>query len=97
MDKINLSQLIKGINRLQQLKEALLDEVLSPEGAWIHEYQVRRTYPRAIQKPTFMPSGRHTSQSLSGTLKRVGDRLNQEKIQNSLAISILGESAAPQD
>jgi len=45
MDKINISQLIKGINRLQQLKEALLEEVLSPEGAWIHEYQVRRTYP----------------------------------------------------
>lgn len=45
MDEINFPQLIEKINRLQQLREKLLVGSLSPEGAWIHEYEIRRTYP----------------------------------------------------
>lgn len=45
MDEINFPQLIEKIDRLQQLREKLLVGDLSPEGASIHEYEVRRTYP----------------------------------------------------
>lgn len=45
MTEINIQQLSEGLNHLQQLRERLLAGSLSPEGAWIHEYEVRRTYP----------------------------------------------------
>lgn len=44
MTEIRIQQLIEGINDLQQLREKLLAGSLAPEGAWIHEYEVKRTY-----------------------------------------------------
>lgn len=45
MTEINIQQIVEKIEQLQQLRERLLADTLSPEGAWIHEYEVRRVYP----------------------------------------------------
>lgn len=44
MEAIDSSGLIDGIKQLQQLRDSLLARPLSPAGAWIHEYEVQRTY-----------------------------------------------------
>lgn len=45
MATIDVEQIMEGIRRLQQVQEQLRAEELSPEGAWIHQYQVTRSYP----------------------------------------------------
>ncbi len=45
MDEIDTQKIIEGIQQLQQLREELLAGDLSPEGAWIHEYEITRFYP----------------------------------------------------
>lgn len=45
MATIDVEQIIKGIRRLQQVQAQLQAEELSPQGAWIHQYQVTRSYP----------------------------------------------------
>ena len=45
MATIDVEQIIKGIRLLQQVQEQLRAKELSPEGAWIHQYQVTRSYP----------------------------------------------------
>lgn len=45
MTEINIQHLIERIKHLQQLREELIGGSLSPEGAWIHEYEIQRRYP----------------------------------------------------
>lgn len=45
MDEIDVQKMIEGIQQLQQLREELLAGDLSPDGAWIHEYEITRFYP----------------------------------------------------
>ncbi|MDX2241109.1 MAG: hypothetical protein NW224_10535 [Leptolyngbyaceae cyanobacterium bins.302] len=45
MATIDIEPIMKGIRRLQQVQEQLQARELSPEGAWIHQYQVTRSYP----------------------------------------------------
>ena len=44
MTEIDFPGLIEGLHRLQQLRDKLRSGRLSPEGAWIHEYEVKRKY-----------------------------------------------------
>lgn len=45
MATIDVEPIMEGIRRLQQVQEQLRAKELSPEGAWIHQYQVTRFYP----------------------------------------------------
>lgn len=45
MSDINIDEIIEKINYLKTLREELLEKDLSPKGAWIHEYQIHRSYP----------------------------------------------------
>jgi hypothetical protein len=45
MSEIDIQKIIEGIQQLQQLREELLAGDLSPEGTWIHEYEITRFYP----------------------------------------------------
>lgn len=45
MTEIDFPRLIEGLHHLQQLRDKLRTSSLSPEGAWIHEYEVKRKYP----------------------------------------------------
>jgi len=44
----DLQQILDGIHRLMSERSHLLTSDLSPEGAWIHEYTVRRRYPKGF-------------------------------------------------
>lgn len=44
-EEIDIEKILKGIQQLQQLRSELLAGSLSPPGAWIHEYVVKRFYP----------------------------------------------------
>lgn len=44
MHEINVAALIERIRQLQQIREELRSGALSSEGAWIHEYEVKRLY-----------------------------------------------------
>jgi len=44
MNEIDVETLIERIRQLQHIPEELLVAKLSPEGAWIHEYEVKRLY-----------------------------------------------------
>lgn len=44
-DPTDIQVLIEKLHRLQHLRERLLTKPLSPEGAWIHYYEVSRKYP----------------------------------------------------
>jgi hypothetical protein len=43
--EINTNQLTEALARLIQARTELLTQELSPVGAWIHEYTVKRRYP----------------------------------------------------
>jgi hypothetical protein len=45
MADIDVDDLIKKLKQLKKLREKLLKSDLSPEGAWIHHYQIHRNYP----------------------------------------------------
>lgn len=45
MTEIDFPKLIEGLHHLQRLRDKLRTSSLSPEGAWIHEYEVKRKYP----------------------------------------------------
>lgn len=47
-EAIDLQRILEGINRLASERSHLLASDLSPEGAWIHEYTVRRRYPNGF-------------------------------------------------
>ena len=49
MVDINVDEIIEKIQYLKALREKLLESKLSPEGAWIHEYQIHRTYPSGYE------------------------------------------------
>ena len=44
----DLQKIREGIQRLMQERSHLLASDLSPPGAWIHEYTVRRRYPKGF-------------------------------------------------
>lgn len=44
MSDIDVRRIIEQVGRLEQIRSELLKQALSPEGAWIHEYEVPRTY-----------------------------------------------------
>lgn len=43
--EIDLQKILNGIQYLMQVRSQLLESELSPEGAWIHEYEVKKRYP----------------------------------------------------
>lgn len=43
--ELDLQKILDGINHLMQMRSQLLERELSPEGAWIHEYEVKKRYP----------------------------------------------------
>lgn len=45
MEDIDIDKIIEKIEYLKALREEVLKSELSPEGAWIHEYQIHRSYP----------------------------------------------------
>ena len=45
MADTDVDDLIKKLKQLKKLREKLLKSDLSPEGAWIHHYQIHRNYP----------------------------------------------------
>lgn len=44
----DLEKILNGIHQLIQQRSHLLTSDLSPESAWIHEYTVRRRYPKGF-------------------------------------------------
>ena len=44
----DLQKILDGIDHLRKERSQLLTSDLSPEGAWIHEYTVRRRYPKGF-------------------------------------------------
>jgi len=49
MENINVNEIIDKIQYLKTLREELLESELSPEGAWIHQYQIHRSYPSGYE------------------------------------------------
>lgn len=49
MTDINVDEIIEKIQYLKVLREELLQANLSPEGAWIHQYQIHRVYPSGYE------------------------------------------------
>ncbi|MEM7592351.1 MAG: hypothetical protein AAF383_12655 [Cyanobacteria bacterium P01_A01_bin.83] len=49
MEDININEIIDKINYLKTLREELLESELSPEGAWIHQYKIHRSYPSGYE------------------------------------------------
>ena len=47
--KLDQQKILDGITHLMRLRSQLLESDLSPEGAWIHEYEVKRYYPSGFQ------------------------------------------------
>jgi hypothetical protein len=45
MVEIDVPKIIQDIEQLQRLRLELLEQELSPEQAWIHQYEVKRVYP----------------------------------------------------
>lgn len=45
MTEPDLQRLLEGIQHLMEMRSHLLANDLSPQGAWIHEYEVKRRYP----------------------------------------------------
>ena len=48
MTQPDLQGILEGIQRLMSERSHLLSSDLSPEGAWIHIYTVRRRYPKGF-------------------------------------------------
>ena len=46
--EVDLEKILNGIQQLIQLRSHLQKSDLSPESAWIHEYTVRRRYPKGF-------------------------------------------------
>lgn len=42
----HIDQIIEKLQELKEIRQQLIDEPMSPPGAWIHEYEVRRRYKR---------------------------------------------------
>lgn len=49
MKNINVDEIIDKIQYLKALRQQLLKSELSPEGAWIHKYDVHRSYPSGYE------------------------------------------------
>lgn len=43
--ELDQQKILDGITHLMRLRSQLLKSDLSPEGAWIHEYEVKKRYP----------------------------------------------------
>ncbi len=48
MTQPDLQKILDGIHYLMSERSHLLTSELSPEGAWIHQYVVRRRYPKGF-------------------------------------------------
>lgn len=49
MANIDIDEIIEKIKYLKALREELLQKDLAPEGTWIHEYQIHRSYPSGYE------------------------------------------------
>ncbi|MGB3640563.1 MAG: hypothetical protein WBA39_23760 [Rivularia sp. (in: cyanobacteria)] len=49
MANINVDEIIEKIQYLKVLRDKLLESELSPENAWIHQYEVHRSHPSGYE------------------------------------------------
>ena len=41
-----IDQIIEKLQQLKEIRQQLIDEPMSPPGAWIHQYEVRKQYKK---------------------------------------------------
>jgi CMP-N-acetylneuraminic acid synthetase len=74
-----IDQIIEKLQQLKEIRQQLVDEAMSPPGAWIHQYEVRKQYKKdgeiywyvyakwQANEPIFK---RNPKQRLKGIVKR---------------------------
>ena len=76
MPEAELDRILDGNHHLIEMRSQLLASDLSPEGAWIHQYVVRRRYPSGFMiSITSFDNGSNTTIALPGKALAANERI----------------------